>query len=229
MSLFYKKKDSAEPADVKEATVVIELERGYGAGLLSKGKPVSVYVDGSHVASLLPGESVEAKVMTGKRKFTFAHKDGKTSVSKNVGGSLHCYIREDREDGTLISWADGGGALSFANGEKKAGAVSKEVKVFFRAEAGLTGRDRKVVISIDGVHVATLGTGERHQHPLESGTHTFQFDDQFSRQVIQEDTGCFIQLGRKIEFEFFDPKSLLGKNRLRGSFRAVAWRSGSGS
>ncbi len=211
MSLFSKSK---EPGGSVEVSVVFEVERGYGAGLFSKGKPVSIYVDGGHVASLLPGESLEVKVSTGTRKFTFAHEDGKTSVTRNVDGNIHCYIKGDRDDGTDISWTNGGGLLSFANGEKKASTGSKEVKVFFRAEAGLTGRDRKVEVSIDGMHVATLGTGERYQHSLESGTHTFQFDDVFSRQVIQADTGCFIQLGRKPEFEFFDPRSILGKNRL---------------
>ena len=212
MSLFSKSKDAGDAA---EASVVFEVERGYGDRLFGKAKPVAIYVDGSLVASLQPGESFEAKVMTGKRKFTFAHKDGKSSVSKNIDGDIHCYIKEDREDGTEINWANGGGALSFVNGEKKASTGSKEVKVFFRAEAGLTGRDRKVDISIDGIHVATLGTGERHQHALDTGTHTFQFNDEFSRQVIQQDTGCFIQLGRKIEYEFFDPKSIMGKTRLR--------------
>lgn len=211
MSLFSKSKESDGSSEV---SAVFEVERGYGSRLFSKGKPVSIYVDGSHVASLLPGESIEVKILTGKRKFTFSHKDGKTHVTKNVDGNLHCYIKEDRDSGTEVSWSNGGGLLSAINGEKKATTGSKEVKVFFRAEAGLTGRSLKVDVSIDGVHVVTLGTGERHQHVLESGTHTFQFNDEFSRQVIQGDTGCFIQIGRKIEFEFFDPNSILGKNRL---------------
>ena len=33
-------------------------------------------------------------------------------------------------------------------------------------------------------------------------------------QVVQEDLGCFIQLGKKVEVQFFDPKSLMGKNLL---------------
>jgi len=211
MSLFSKK----EPEKSVEVSVVFELQKGYDSGhLFGKAKPVVITIDGAHLTSLLPGESFEARVMTGRRKFKISHKDGTSSISKNVDGNLHCFICEGFDDDTEIRWTNGGGILSSINGEKTATTASKEVKMFFRAEAGLTGRDRKVDISIDGMHVATLGTGERYQHTLETGSHTFQFNDEFSRQVIQADTGCFIQLGRKVEVEFFDPKSLLAKNRL---------------
>ncbi len=219
MGLFSKKKDeSPQPRDSAqptEYTVVFEVEPGYDEGhLLKKPRPVTISVDGAPTVSLLAGESVEVKVMAGKRKFKFIHKDGTTSTSKNVDCNLHCFIKEGFDDDTEITWGSGGGMASFYSGQKKANTGSKEVTLFFRAEAGLTGRDRKVDISIDGMHVATLGTGERYQHRIETGTHTFQFNEEFSRQVVQADLGCFIELGRKIEFRFFDPNSLLSKNML---------------
>jgi hypothetical protein len=212
MSLFSRSK---EPEDAREVTVVFEIDRGYDKRLFGNSRPVSIFVDGEHAATLAPGESQEVRVKAGKRKFTFSHKDGKTNMTRTVDGNMHCFVREDK-DGTDIGWNSGGGILSPINGEKSAssGAV-REAKVFFRAEAGLTGRDRKVDISIDGVKVATLGTGERYQHVLETGTHVFQLNEEISRQVVQKDIGCFIQLGKKTEFQFFDPKSLMGKNMLR--------------
>jgi hypothetical protein len=211
MSLFSKSK---EPEDAPEVTVVFEVDRGYDHRLIGKSRPVSVYVDGGHAATLAPGESQEVRVRAGKRKFTVAHKDGKTHVSKNVDGNLHCFVREDK-DGVDISWNSGGGILSAINGEKKAVAsTGREAKVFFRAEAGLTGRDRSVEVKVDGMPVATLRTGERHQHAVGTGTHVFEFDGTIMRQVVQEDLGCFIQLGKKVEVQFFDPKSLMGKNLL---------------
>ncbi|MBO4569371.1 MAG: hypothetical protein J5674_05410 [Candidatus Methanomethylophilaceae archaeon] len=213
MSLFSKSKEAQVGA---EASIVFEVDKGYDRRLMGKSRPVSISVDGNPVVSLLPGESQEVKVTAGKRKFTFVHKDGKTHATKTISGNSHCFIHEDK-DGVDIDWTDGGGVLSSLNGEKRANTgPGREVKVFFRAEAGLTGRDRKVDISVDGAHVATLGTGERYEHSLKTGDHVFQFDGEFSRQTVQGDLGCFIQIGRKVEYEFFDPKSLLARNRLRG-------------
>lgn len=219
MGLFSRKKDESvpkgNPVQPTEFTIVFEVEPGYDEGhLLRKAKPVMISVDGAPAVSLLAGESVEVKVMSGKRKFKISHKDGTSSMSRNIDGNEHCFIKEGSGDETEIVWGSGGGMASFYSGQKKASAGSKEVTLFFRAEAGLTGRDRKVDISIDGMHVATLGTGERYQHKIDTGTHTFQFNDEFSRQVVQADLGCFIELGRKVEFRFFDPKSLMAKNML---------------
>ena len=69
-------------------------------------------------------------------------------------------------------------------------------------------------MKVDGMPVATLRTGERHQQAVGTGTHVFEFDGTIMRQVVQEDLGCFIQLGKKVEVQFFDPKSLMGKNLL---------------
>ena len=209
MSLF---KKSREPENAEDATIVFEVDRGYDGRLLGKSRPVSVLIDGNPAATLMPGESLEVTVRTGKHRFTFSHKDGKTHQSRDISGNGRCFIREADGD-TEISWNRGGSIL---NGSRTAAAgLKSEAKVFFRAEAGLTGRDRSVEISIDGIRVATLKAGERYQHTLETGTHVFQFGGELSRQAVQSDLGCFIQIGRRIEFEFFDPKSVLAKNRLR--------------
>jgi hypothetical protein len=211
MSLFSKSK---EPENAPEVTIVFEIDRGYDQRLLGGSKPVSIYVDGEHVATLAAGESQEVKVKSGKRKIVIAHKNGKTHTSRNVDCSSHCFISEDKE-GVEVSW-NGSNIFGALRGEKKAVAsTGKEAKVLFHAEAGLTGRDRTVEIKIDGMPVATLRTGERYQHTVETGTHVFEFNDTIMRQVVQEETGCFIQIGKKVEVQFFDPKSLFNKNLLR--------------
>ncbi len=212
MSLFSKNRG---PAEAPEATIVFEVDRGYDQRLIGKSRSIAVFIDGEHAVTLCPGESQEVRTTQGRHKFTISGKDGKKHITRSIDGNAHCFLYEDDGD-TEARWGSGGGVLSAVNGDKKASAETvREVTLFFRAEAGLTGRDRKVDIRIDGTHVATLGTGERYQHRVETGTHTFQFNDEISRQVIQQDTGCFIALERRIQFEFFDPRSLLGKNRLR--------------
>ena len=211
MSLFSKSK---EPENAPEVAIVFEIDRGYDQRLIGNSRPVSIYVDGEHVATLAAGESQEVRVKAGKRKIVIAHKNGKTHMSRNIDGSSHCFIGEDKE-GVEVSW-NGSNIFGAIRGEKKAMASSgKEAKILFHAEAGLTGRDRTVEIKIDGAPVATLRTGERCQHAVETGTHVFEFSGTIIRQVVQEDTGCFIQLGKKVEVQFFDPKSLLYKNLLR--------------
>ncbi len=78
MSFFSKKKEPENPVEI---TIVFEMDKEFDIHAFNADKPVEVKIDGEQVASLLPGESKEVKIMSGKHKLGINFKGIKTGSS----------------------------------------------------------------------------------------------------------------------------------------------------
>jgi len=101
MSLFSKKE--APVSDARTVSLVFEVSADYDKRLIGKSKPVTISMDGDHIATLLPGESIETKVTEGRHKFKMVCKDGTTHTTTKIQGNTHCLIYEYKDE-TEFRW-----------------------------------------------------------------------------------------------------------------------------
>ncbi len=113
MSFFSRKKESENPVEI---TIVFEMDKEFNIHTFNDDKPVEVKIDGEQVATLLPGESKEVKIMSGKHKLGIDFKGFKTGSSPKF--QQDCRLLIHGKEYVQMEMFEGGHSYEFFSTER---------------------------------------------------------------------------------------------------------------